>query len=212
MKKLLLTRTRQGLGNQYLYAYSKAIVNDAEELGWVVNNLMDEKNNQKEIRSRLEKNDYNFVVFNGHGDDNSICGYNNECLIDVKSAHLLGKTVVFARTCSSVNCLGKEAVIGDCVAFIGYNSEFYIPHINEFEATPLNDPTAKPVLDVSNTVAQHFLKGCSVIAAVTAARNKAAKLMLKMLTSEEPYDGAAFRALFHNHSSLAFEGSPDASC
>jgi hypothetical protein len=209
-KRLLLTRTRHDIGNQYLYAYSEEIINEAEELGWKTNPVEDEKNTKHEIESRLAKIKPDFIFFNGHGSEESLHGYRDEKIVDLSSASILAGKVVFARSCSALKKLGNEAVNKGCKAFVGYRGEFLIPRKNAYESTPKQDPVAKPVLEVSNIVGKLILKGDDVQTAVDAAQRKASDLMLKMLASGEPYDGATFRALYQNYSILSFAGDPKA--
>lgn len=209
-KRLLLTRSRHDIGNQYLYEYCEEVLKDAESLGWKADSVENEKNNGRELQSRLSKTNPDFIFFNGHGNDGAVFGHKNEALVDSASAHVLGNRVVFARSCSALNLLGKEAVKKGCRAFIGYAGQFLIPRTNEYESTPLRDKTARPVLEVSNLVGKLLLKGDTVGQAVDAAQQKAADLMLKMLASQEPYDAATFRALHQNYSVLSFVGDPDA--
>ena len=135
-KRLLLTRSRHDIGNQYLYAYSEEILDDAENLGWKADNVEDGRNRRPEIESRLEKTKPDFVFFNGHGSDRSICGHLNETLVDVESAPLLSGKIVYARSCSALKVLGRAAVEKGCRAFIGYNGFFFVPSANEFAAAP----------------------------------------------------------------------------
>lgn len=209
-KRLLLTRARHDIGNQYLFAYSEEILNEAEGLGWKTDRAEDEKNSKQEVESRLNKTNPDFVFFNGHGSEESIYGHMNEKLIDTGSASILSGKIVFARSCSALKKLGKEAVKEGCKAFVGYKGEFLIPRLNAYESRPKQDPVAKPVLEVSNFVGKLILKGDKVQIAVDAAQRKAADLILKMLTSEEPYHAATFRALYQNYSTLSFEGNPEA--
>ena len=97
-----------------------------------------------------------------------------------------------------------------CRAFIGYSGEFLIPHIHEYESTPQRDPSAKPVLKTSNIVGKMILKGKTTEESVNAAQRKAEELILKMLSSNEPYDGATYRALLQNYFTLSFHGDPKA--
>lgn len=210
MKRLLITRSRHDIGNQYLYAYSEEILEEAKERGWAISQAEDEKNNPKQVQSFLSKNAPNLVVFNGHGTERAVCGHKDETLVDTSSARLLDKTVVFARACSAVSELGKTAIENGCKAFIGYRGNFTIPRISEYESTPLRDPAARPVIEVSNVIPTNLLDGAAVQYAVKAARQKGAKLLLKMLTSEEPYDKAVFKAAFDNHVNLDFIGQHDA--
>ena len=66
-KRLLITRSRHDPANQYLYAYSDEIIEDAQKLGWKVETAEDEKNNEQEVASRLAKNKPYFVFLNWHG-------------------------------------------------------------------------------------------------------------------------------------------------
>ena len=209
-KRLLITRSRHDPANQYLYAYSDEIIEDAQKLGWKVETAEDEKNNEQEVASRLAKNKPNFVFFNGHGTDQSVHGYKDMKIIDVQSASKLSGSIVFARSCSALNSLGKEAVKRGCPAFIGHRGLFLIPRVFEYECQPGLNPTAKPVLDVSNIVGKHILKGDTAQVAVNASQAKAGNLMLKMLSTTEPHNAAVFLALYQNSSTLGFEGDPNA--
>ncbi len=210
MKRLLITRSRHDPGNKCLYAYSKEVIEEATAGGWNVIKSEDENNTAQSVQSKLFGVSINLALFHGHGTPDSIHGYNDEVLIDLKSAKLLSKTIVYASSCSTVKNLGKQAVIDGCKAFIGYDGLFTIPQIDEYLSTPLRDPSAKPVLNASNTVSKLLLKGSSVETAVRASKTNASKTMLKMLESEEPYDKGALSALFENYLNLTFQGNAQA--
>ncbi|VVB65700.1 Uncharacterised protein [Candidatus Gugararchaeum adminiculabundum] len=209
-KRLLLTRSRHDIANQYLYAYSEEIIAEADSLGWKTDRVENEKNQRKEVESRLTKSAYDFVFFNGHGTDESVSGHGDEKLVDAGSASILKDKIVFARSCSALNTLGKEAVKKGCKAFIGYNGLFFISYTNEYQSTPLKDPTARPVMEVSNLAGKLILKGDTVQTAVEAAQRKAGDLILKMLASKEPYDAGTFRALYQNYMTFSFTGDGQA--
>ncbi len=211
MKKLLITRSRHDLGNQYLYSYSRELIKEAEDHLWQVNRAEDENNNEKEIKTRISKNKPKLVIFNGHGNERTIYGHNDKPAINLDGTRVLDKTIVFARCCGAIKVLGKKAIKEGCIAFIGYTDDFTIPHVNEYAANPLEDPTAKPVLEVSNTVAKSLIKGSSAEEAVENSRKKAEKLILKMLESNEPYDSPALMALIENQEYLKIEGKLNSS-
>jgi len=208
--RLLLTRSRHDVANQYLYAYSEEIIGDALEHGWKVDRVENEHCVEAELDSRLEKNRPAFVFFNGHGSESSIHGNKNGKLVDIGSASKLSGTITFARSCAALKSLGGAAVEMGCTAFIGYSGSFIVPHTNELEATPIRDMVAMPVMEVSNLVGKHLLKGDGVQNSVDAAQAKARDIMLKMLSSTEPYHAATFRALYQNYLVLGFVGNPDA--
>lgn len=209
-KRLLLTRTRHDIGNQYLYAYSEEVIKEAENLGWKTDLAEDEKNTKNEIRSRLTKTKPDFIFFNGHGDEETLYGHEDKEIVGIDSVKILTDKIVFARSCSALVKLGKKAAENGCKAFVGYRDEFIFPRLNAYESTPKKDPLAKPVLEVSNMVGKLILKGDDVKTAVDAAQRKASELILKMLMSEEPYHAATFRALYQNYNALSFEGDSNA--
>lgn len=133
MKRLLLTRTRHDTTTHYLYEYCREVVKAAEEKGWRV----DEANTPKEVQSRLEKTSYELAFFNGHGNEECICGQDDEVLVGIEDASLLSGKSVYSRTCASLKKLGKEAVSKGCNEYVGYNDNFIFFTINEMEANAL---------------------------------------------------------------------------
>ncbi|MDO8634472.1 MAG: hypothetical protein Q7K34_04245 [archaeon] len=210
MKKMLITRPNYDKGMGYLFAWSKEIVESAEEKNFTVLTADGRDANKKIVHSKLEKMKPEFVFFNGHGNKHEIYGHDLEPVMTNSSANLLKNTITFARSCNCLEELGDNAVSEGCRAFIGYSGQFWFPMINRYELNPLKDTAAKPVLEVSNTVPLKIIKNSTVAEAVDAARNLATKHILKLLTSEELYDRAALRALIQNDSCLDFRGDGNA--
>ena len=209
---MLVTRSRHDIGNEYLYAYSEHIIQLANQRGWKIEKVENKDNVKNTLHSRLNKNRPDFVFFNGHGSDQTIFGYGNQPIIGEADASLLKQTIVFARSCAALNILGKTAIERGCKAFIGYGDNFIIPRTHEYHLQPLNDPVVKPVLEISNAVPEHLIKGASAEESVHMTKEKAQKLLLKMLQSQEPYHAATFKAIYHNHISLNFCGDAEAKC
>lgn len=69
----------------------------------------------------------------------------------------------------------------------------------------MNDPAAKPALEVSNVVALQMIDGNPAGQAVAAARKKSIELMTNMLASTEQYAKQTFDSLLLNHLHLDFE-------
>lgn len=209
-RRMLATRSTHDKANNYLYSFTEQIIKEAESKGWKVDSMDAGKNTRSELESRLKKNKPNLIIANGHGNDKQLCGHKNEVILDEHNIQLTADVVVFTRSCNSLAGLGKNAVEKGCKSFIGYRGKFLLPRVREWEAKPLGDPAAAPVLDVSNTVPLSLLKGASTEEAVQNCHYHANKLIIKMLTTEEPYYNAALRALVHNDRVLGFEGDSDA--
>ncbi len=208
-KKLFLTRSNHDIGNAYLHAYSDAILNEAELRGWHVEKAENDKNTRQNVSSRLE-NKPSLAVFNGHGSEKEVFGIEDAPIVDSSNSHLLSGTICFIRACGCLAGLGAEAVKKGAKAVIGYKGDFWIPRVNEYQATPLRDPSAKPVLDASNAVPLKLLKGATAKEAVEASKKKANEAILHMLVREEPYDSPALKALINNNRFLELQGNENA--
>jgi hypothetical protein len=195
---------------EYLFAWSKEIISLAEQKGWTVSKADGPNANQKEVQSKLEKIAPDFVVFNGHGDQNTVFGQDSKSIMDNNSVSLLKNSVTFARSCECLSGLGETAVQNGCRSFVGYSGQFIFPMLHQREANPLQDTAAKPVLEASNQIALKLIKGATVTEAIDASKATANKFILKLVLSEEPYDRASLRALIQNDYCLGFEGDENA--
>ena len=210
MNKMLITRPNYDKGMEYLFAWSKEIIQQAEQKGWAVSKADGSNANRKEVQSKLEKVSPDFVVFNGHGNQNEIFGQGSKPLINKNSAPVLKNTITFARSCECLLGLGEASVKNGCRSFIGYSSQFVFPMLHQWETNPLSDTAAKPVLETSNQIALKIIKGSTVAEAINASRTLANKFILKLVLSEELYDRAALRALIQNDYGIGFKGNENA--
>ena len=145
------------------------------------------KNNQKEIRSRLEKNDYNFVVFNGHGDDDLVAGHKNETLIKVgENEGLLKNKMIYAISCKSAKKLGPESISAGAISYIGYDDDFVFIYEKNKITNPLIDDIAKIYLEPSNELIISLIKGNSTNESYKRSQDMFMTNLKKLLTSEAP--------------------------
>ncbi len=207
MKRLLITRPVHDHITNYFHAYSEEIIQTAQTKGWTVEQA---KATRKEIHSRLEAHTPALIVFNGHGNEETIEGEKNQIIADMDSAHLFQNTFVFVRACSCLKRLGPKAIEKGCKAFIGYRGKFALPRIHKYEATPLKDPAAQPVMSVSNVVPIQIINGHTASDAVNAAHAAATKQILRLASSKEEYDLEALKYVIYNDDLLDMEGKKDA--
>lgn len=208
-KRLLLARSDHDGGNHYLFAYCEEVIGEAVRLGWRVEKAENENAARKNFISRLA-NRPDFVFINGHGSESEVFGHEDAILLSVRDAGLLSGAVSFIRSCAALKILGKNAAEKGAKAVIGYDSEFWIPRINEYASRPLLDPSAKPVLEASNAVPLHLLRGSTATEAVEASHRMAYSAMRGMLTRNEPYDSPAMMALISNDLALGLAGDGNA--
>jgi len=206
---MLIVRPDYDKGTNYLFFWSQEVIDFAQDKNWHVEKSDREKAIRHEFESRL-KNNPGFVFINGHGNDDTVIGHDRQPLVDTYNCFLLKGTITFTRACNCIKSLGKKAVVAGCTTFIGYNREFWVPRLHKFEATPLKDPLAKPVVEVSNAVPLSLIKGNSVEDAIGSSATIAEKHILKLILSKEQYDRVTLKAMINNLGALDYEGEKTA--
>ena len=209
MKKMLIVRPDYDIGTNYLFLWSQEVIDFAVKKNWHVEKSDGEKATKQEFESRIN-NKPDFVFINGHGGKDIVVGHGHRPLVDTKNCALLKNTITFTRACNCIQELGKKAVEEKCIAFIGYSREFWVPRLLAYESTPLEDPVARPIIEVSNIIPTSIIKGHTVEEAVNNSKAIAEKHILKLILSSEQYDRAILRAMINNVSALSFEGEKDA--
>jgi len=136
--------------------------------------LKGKKANKKLFQSCVSKNKLDFVFVNGHGNEDCVCGWDDEILID-KYEKCHKDIIFFCRSCRSAKRLGKKLVKNGARAYIGYNKDYYVLMSRKKNTNPLSDKTPKLFLDPSNLVAMSILNGNSV----GEADKKSKKLLSK---------------------------------
>ena len=186
MPKLLFTTfPNDDIALSYLFSYEKEVLGFAEKKGLRVVKFERDKAVRKNVESFLNSNSPGLIVFNGHGDEDSVCGYRKEPLI-VKGENekLLGSKIVYSISCSSAASLGIEAVKAGTKAFIGYSDDFVFLFDKNKTATQLNDEIARNFLEPSNALIVSLLKGNAVETAFDTSQKAFDRKIDKLLTSE----------------------------
>ncbi|MEK6921211.1 MAG: hypothetical protein AABX82_04970 [Nanoarchaeota archaeon] len=205
---MLVIRTKHDIPTNYLYYYTEEIIEKAERRGFKVK-IIEDQLEEKTLRKVIKKLKPRFIFFNGHGSSRALFNEKQEEFITTAASNLFQNTVTFARACSCLLELGGSAVSNGCNAFIGYNHPFWIARNHKSECHPLRDPVARPILEVSNAIAEELLKGRTVQEAVEKSHAKAADHILDLLFSKEPLASASLQALVANDTALDFKGNED---
>jgi len=162
MKKgLIITLPKWDNVTEYLSHFSWQILSAAEENNIPYKKLEETEASKKSFEKTINKLNYSFIVFNGHGSPNSIKGHKDEVIIEAgNNGYLINDRIVYARACEAGAVLGrifKENTSRGC--FIGYEFPFVFWADKTWDSVPLKDETAKKFLEPSNMVAISLLKG-----------------------------------------------------
>lgn len=199
-KTLLITRPFYENPTNYLYFWSKPLIDLASRKNFTVIDLEKEKVNRKELEGRLKKVNPELVVFNGHGNEDIIFGQDNEPLIiNGDNESLLSGKIVYSRSCQSAKILGVECIKKGTRAYIGYKEDFIFMFDESKITRPLQDETAKLFLEPSNQVVISLIKGNTAIRSYQNGKKAYLRNIQRLLTSESPpEDTAAVRYLIWN--------------
>jgi len=181
---MLITRPDHDITTSYLYYWSKPLIEAAKRAGKRVFDLSKKRANRKEFASVVRKTQPQFIVFNGHGDEKTVTGYDNEPLVGTTlNLETLENKIVYARACASARRLGKKSVKNGCRAYIGYDDDFVFMIEDDKITKPSQDKTALLFLEPANQVVVSILKGHSVSEASQKSRKKYQKNIQKLMVS-----------------------------
>lgn len=206
---MLIIRANHDLQTNYLYEYSKELIDYAKGYNLKVYAVEGGNINFKVVQGKITKIHPRFIFFNGHGSSDCLYDNQNKPFIDMKSSVLFNKAIVYTRACDCLNVLGACAVKNGCTAFIGYRNKFWIARKHVRECNPLKDDVARPVLECSNVIVKELIKGKTVQEAIQRSHKLSIEYILKLLPSKEPLAPATLRAIMANDYVLDFEGNAD---
>jgi len=180
---ILITRPNYDPGTNYLFYWSRSVIDLAEKRKVKVLDLSGEKANKKDFASYIRKHNPKLIFFNGHGNQKSVMGQDDEVLVDVNESSILFGAIIYARSCEAAGKLGPQSVKNGAVAFIGYTRKFTIGYAPEKITRPLEDSVAKLFLEPSNLIPISILKGASVGNAHLRSQKAMFKNLAFMLSS-----------------------------
>ena len=211
MGRILVTRPEHDPLTRHLSHWNKKVIEIAKSKGHEVVDLHKEKANKKEFEGRIKKIGPFLVLLNGHGDNRSICGHNDEVLVSVGvNSNLLENRITYAVACSSAKVLGVEVCTKNNATFIGYDECFILNLDRNFLTNPLQDRRAEKFLKPSNHVAISLLKGHTCQEALNNSKRISLRHIASLLTSAtDPEAIEDAKDLFWNMSHQVCLGDKD---
>lgn len=189
---MLVTRPDYDPATRYLSTWSLALIEEAKRKGLSVMDLADEKARRTDLEGRLQKTNPDLVVLNGHGSDDCVTGQDGEILIKaLDNTSLLKGKVTYAVSCNSAAVLGEEVGTYPDTAYIGYEKEFAMFQSRDHLSRPLEDPFAKPFMELSNYVVTSLLKGHGASESIKRAKEVGKTRIYSLLASNADVNAQA---------------------
>lgn len=203
---MIVIRTNHDIPTSYLYAYSEELIEEAKNKGFKVVKIERDEISEKTLRNRIKNRKPKFIFFNGHGNTNSLFNNHGNKFISIESADVFKETVTYTIACNCLEGLGSAAIDESCLTFIGYKKPYWIARDHKYEATPLKDKIAKPIIECSNVIVKSLIKGNTVEDSIRKSHEKAADNIIRLIYSKELLAPASLQALVANDTSLSFKG------
>lgn len=184
-KVFLITRPTHESTVSYLYEWGKEVIKFANNKNIRFTDFSGKKANRENVEKYLIKKNPRFVMLNGHGSDSSVCGQNDQSLIESgKNEKLLASKITYAVSCNAAQKLGVKIVETGGDAFIGYAGPFGFIRDASREAVPAKDKLAEPFKITSNSIPMSILKGKTAGDACEFFKKKTFKMIRKHSISE----------------------------
>ncbi len=211
MNPVLFVRPYHDDVTAYLFFYSKELVRVSLSKGFSTLNREKAAASKEIVLGIIHKKNPAFIMFNGHGNPDTICGHNDEVIIHRGSNHLLlKKKIVYSLSCSSAAGIGME--VGDEQStFIGYLHDFGVGMDTRCQASIRRDERARMFLEPSNLLVQSILKGNSAQEAAEKAKELMKKNLSLLRTDSAPDAKDYVPYLFNNYMALTVLGNTQAS-
>lgn len=185
MNNFLITRPNHDITTNYLYYWSSLVIDKAFEKNIPVIDLKGKRANRKELTSIIKKINPTLIFFNGHGNNSSITGFDNQILIETNdNEFLLEGKIIYSLSCRSASKLGKCCISAGTKAYLGYKEDFIFMFDENCISKPLADKTVAYFLIPSNYLIISLLKKNTPQEAYKKSQQTFKKHIRKLLTSE----------------------------
>ena len=211
---LLITNAAHDTATDYLDAWSGKILEVAERQKDVAVFKLSVRDTTKEnVTKLIETEKPQLVIFNGHGDENSITGYEFEILIrSDDNEMLLGKKIIHAFACSAGKILGPKCIAIGSLSYIGYREKFKLTHLNKTtKDEKITDPIATLFLEPAFSAILALIEGKMTFEGYKISQQKYLENLRILLTSDSTDLNTTVAArLYHDFKYQVCLGSKEA--
>lgn len=163
--------------------------------------LTKEGSKRRALVNAIEKENPQLIIFNGHGDGETIYGFDYEVLVKCNDneAILSGK-IVHSMACSSASVLGKKCVTLGTKCFIGYKEDFELWSTRQkTKEYQLKDQVAGLFLSPAYEVIIALVEGSNTAEAYKRSQKMYKENILALVTSKNKYHNTVVAKSLYNN-------------
>jgi hypothetical protein len=199
---LLVSNAHHDNQTEYLTSWFEKVVEVAKKQNDIkIVELKKEQATKKNLVEMIEKENPQFVIFNGHGSDDSICGFEKEVLVrcNDNESILTGK-IIHSMACRSANVLGGKCITLGAKCFIGYKEDFeFWSTKQKTKENQLKDPMASFFLEPAYEAIIALVEGSTAGEAYRRSQNMYRENILALITSKNTHHSTVVaKSLFSN--------------
>lgn len=189
---ILLSRPNHDNATNYLYYWSRPVIETAKDRGASIIDLAGAKATGFQLRQRLKRIKVGVFFLNGHGLPDAVFGHDNNPLVcSTDDLTDFENSMFYVRSCNSAVILGPALVEAGAKSFIGYARKFTFGCLRAYASRPFLDPLAKLFLEPSNLIPLSMIKknsiGESYRKSQAAMRRNLRYMLSTRATDEERY-------------------------
>lgn len=184
---LLVSNAHHDNQTEYLTSWFDKVVEVAKKQNDIkIIELKKEQANKKNLIEILEKENPQFIIFNGHGTDDTIYGFEREILVRCNDNELiLSGKIAHSMACKSANILGEKCITLGTKCFIGYKKDFVLWCASkESKENQLKDQMAGFFLDPAYEVIIALVEGDNTGDAYRRSQNMYKENILALISSK----------------------------
>ncbi len=202
MKLVLVSNAHHDSQTEYLTSWFEKVVEVAKKQNDIkIIELKKEQATKKNLIEMMEKENPQFVIFNGHGSDDSIGGFNKEILVRCNdNESILSGKIVHSMACKCANILGKKCITLGTKCFIGYKEDFELWSTHqENKEGQLKDQMAGLFLEPAYEAIIALVEGSNAGDAYHRSQNMYRENILALVTSKNTHHSTIVaKSLFSN--------------
>lgn len=182
---ILVTQPHYDYTTRYISIWSEKVIKIALEKNDHIVCLKNKKDNKQDFESIVLKIQPDFIMLNGHGNEDTVAGQDNKPIVQVGvNEKILVKKIVYALSCRSAKKLGPASINSGAKCYIGYTDDFIFVIDKEKRSKPLEDNSATLFLEPSNKVAISIIKRKTTGDSYQNSQKAFKKNIYSLLTSE----------------------------
>ncbi len=209
---LLVSNASHDVQTSYLDAWSANIFDYAKSQKDITFfELKGHKATKKELTELIEREKPNLIIFNGHGESDTIKGFNYEVLVKCDENEVLLKNkIVHAMACDAGRELGQKSIAIGTLAYIGYTQKFKLACEKILEKEDqLEDEYAGFILEPAFEAVLALIQGTTAKEAYDRSQKKSIQVLRILLTKTNPaLNRDVASQLFHNLKHQVLLGDP----